>query len=384
MRSLFNPRELFLQIPDELLRPYFEERGLLTGFPWNGFELGDVDPRYDAWLGEPVHLRDPVERELRDVAEFAKRDGEHRLIEAARLRGFDIAEPLGRRDGPVHKALWAYVAHRDVFDLARQFQEVDVLHGRFWLRRTNLVRCAPETSEATCNAIGAAVSAYFKHREGCGALCEVHYLLREEAKHCFIGYPEDHPDTELVYGDDKRLTPSARKGVFRVAFVFDEQSGTLDVHARGGRAVQEELQRIFARIALGVELPPESSPPTLHRVHLLKHRDFVIPLEPEDGVELARVKSLRLDLLGRSRVEFDARDVALGLNVYDDVEQALQGLGIPDSNVEVVHATLQFVFKFVKPRVLRFAVTPHSCELRDGPGHAIARRCIVRAGLACA
>lgn len=380
----FTLRSCFLKVPNELLKSFFERRGELLHFAWDAFALGDTDPAHEEWLKLPVERRDDGERELRGVFEFATPDAVARLVEAGSRRGIDLREPLARRKGLWHQVLWAYLEHREVFEAARALQRIDVLHGRYWMQRLHLPCKTPDTSQRVCDELSAAVSAYYLAREGCGAFCEFHYVPRDTSKHCYVGYPEDHPETDLGYGAGGRLELRGRKGVFRVAFVYDAAEGSLCVNARGGRVVQEELQRIFARVALGEELAPESSPPQIYRVHLFKRRDFAIPLEPADGLELARVKALRLNLLGRSRMLFDARGLALGLNVYDDVEDALRGLRVPDANVEVDHATLQFVFKEMQPRVLPVRLSAHGCDLRDGPAHAVVRRCLRRAGLACA
>ncbi len=379
----FSPPVFFLQVSNELLRTYFARRGELTDFPWRRFTLGNCDPAFEAWCALPEGSREESESELRAVAELGTREGLALLVEQARLRGIDITRDIDRLSGLWHRAFWVFVVHPDVFDAARQLHHVDHLHGRYWRTRGGLVTRLPDESSATRSALGEALSAYFRERQGGGEYCDVHCYHRA-GKHWFLAYPQDVPESVLGY-EEGALRSRSQRPVFEVVYAFDPAAGTLDLHARGDRRMHEDLQKIYSRVVLGADLPPETLPPSPYRIDRLKRRGFPFPVDPADQIQEVRVKALRLRILGGGRLTFDAGPIRQRTDVYDLMERTLDGERLPLSNVDVDVATLQLVFAWAKgPRTLTFNLRADSCNLRDAPEHLVARRCLRRWEFACA
>lgn len=381
MAAQFTPRVFFLQVSNESLKSYFESRDELRDFEWGRYALSATDPLHDAWSLLPERSRQETEAEFRAVSELATREGLGEIVAEAQRRGVDLTSELATNVGPVEKAFRVFLRYRRVFDVARQLVRVDHLSSRYWRRRTDVPRVAPDTSRTARTELGRALSAYYR-REGRGEFCDVHCYLRG-SRHYFVAFPEDVSETLLGY-DGGRLSAKCHKGAFEVVYAFDPEAGALDLNAQGDRNQHADLQRIFARTILNTELPPECGRPAPFRIDRLKRRGFPFPTDPADGVRDVRVKALRLRVLGSAKLTFDAGPWRSNIDVYDVMERSLDGQRLPLSNIDVDAVTLQMVFEFDRRKTLTFDMHEDSCNLRDEPEHVVAKRCLRRWEIACA
>jgi hypothetical protein len=379
----FTSQVFFRRVPNELLKEYFEGRDELRDFEWDRFSLSDSDPLYDAWRAVPEASRDQTECELHAVFDFATREGIARLHEQGRAQGVDLAPELAARGDVFDQAFFVFLRYRRVFDAARQLHRVDHLDGRSWRTRADLPRRDPDVTPAVRDALGEAVAAYFE-KKGAGPHCDVQDYRRGD-KRVLVAYPQDVAEAVLGYERGK-LREKAERPVFQVVFSFDPQAGTLDLHAQGGARVHRDLQQIFSRVVLGEDLPLDPDVAVPYRLSLLRKRGFAFPTEPSDGVREVRVKALRLAVMGRgARIGFDAGPLRERTDVYDLMENSLKSDGLPLSIIDVDDVTMQMVFAHDQgPQILTFGVNQRSCELRDGPDHVVARRCLRRWEIACA
>lgn len=379
----FTAKNVFRLVQNDLLRSFFSGHGELLDYPWERFALAATDPLYEAWRALPERRRDRLFSELRTVGEVGTVDGVRKLADEALSRGIDLAPALRGLHGPWEQALWALLHHREVFDATLEFERADRLHRRYWSERKDLPRRPPDTSPATREALGAAVAALFHELRECGRRCVVRWSLRGGRRHYFVAFPEDAAAIVKRY-EGAELVERLDKVPFQVVFDYDAEEGTLKVHAKGDRRLHTDLERVFMRVTLGTELPPEERVPMRYRLYLLARREFAIPTAPDDGIEDVRVKELGVRLFGVGRMGFDAESHRSRQNVHDLLEPALRGHGVPLSNIDVERATLQLVFGGPRPEVVPVHMTPRSCRLREGPRRDVAARCIEASGLACA
>lgn len=378
----FTPRVFFLQVPNELLKSYFESRDELRGFAWERFSLADEDPLHEAWSELPERSREETDGELRAVHEMAARDGWTLIEDEAREQGLDLAAELDPREDLLIRAFRVFLKYRRVFDVARQLRHVDRLNGRYWRRRVGVPATLPDVSPEARRDLGGALSAYYRP-EGRGGFCDVH-AYRRGARTCYVAYPEDTAETVLGY-ESGRLAAKRHKFAFEVVYVLDPAAGTLDLHARGDKEVHADLQQIFARTVLKTDLPPESGVAVPFRLDHLKRRGVAFPTEQNDLVRHVRLKALRLAVLGGGRLIFDAGPMRDGIDVHDLMERSLGGQRLPLANVNVAAATMQMVFAWPDgQRTLTFDVRPDRCTLHDAPEELVARKYLRRWEIACA
>ncbi len=297
----YTPKTFFRLVPKDLLRRYFADRNELTDFPWDEAEDGgDVAPLFEAWQELPPAERAETESAFRAVWDLSSADGARILIEEGEFHQLDLATALDALDGFQHKALWVYVEHQRVFRVAHDINHADKLHRRYWRTRKDMPLKEPDDSTAMLEALGMAISAFYRE-QGRGYDCRVECYLRGGRRHYYFAYPSDYTDTFVGYDGSGRFVRRAQKPAFEVVFVYDPIDGTLDLFAQGGKKVGRQLQEIFGRVILGEELGPENRVVTPFELHGLKSRDFAFPTDPADGIIEVRVKALRLAILGGSR-----------------------------------------------------------------------------------
>src|SRR5262249_11250286 len=157
----------------------------------------EVNLIYEAWQRLPEPQRVEVERTFRVIDEMACEAGVKALVEEGQFQGVDLAGELEALKGHHSKAMWAYLRHQEVFDLASLFNYVESLSTRYWLHVIQLPRKAPDVSPESICKLQNALSYYFKHREGRGQRCTVEPYLRGESLHYFFAYPDDYAETYI-------------------------------------------------------------------------------------------------------------------------------------------------------------------------------------------
>jgi hypothetical protein len=105
--------------------------------------------------------------------------------------------------------------------------------------------------------LGQAISKYYWDTQGRGEHCQVEVYLRREKIHYFFPYPADYADTVIIYDDLGDLQRQLQQAAFEVIFAYNESSGTLDLFVQGDKNLRRDIEEIFARLILKVELPTE-------------------------------------------------------------------------------------------------------------------------------
>jgi hypothetical protein len=98
----------------------------------------------------------------------------------------------------------------------------------------------------------------------------------------------------MVFNDDGELESLDLPTAFTDLFVYEPDTGALEMIASGGSKSQQQLRRVFYRTMCRLEVEdadPES--PEYRLDHLLKP-DFVFRLEPADRIESVTVPQILL------------------------------------------------------------------------------------------
>jgi hypothetical protein len=218
--------------------------------------------------------------------------------------------------------------------------------------------------------LGRNISSYYLARQGRGERCKVEYRRTSGGIDTFFAYPADYADEIVGYDDDGDLARSPWNPAFEVVFRYDGGAGTLDLYAEGGKKVREDLAEIFARVALHAERQPMLWEQPPFDLDVLKNRDLAFPTLPADEIELVRVTGLRVRVHqrpgGKIGLDIDGSDP--GTTVYSLLDATLDEKKVSLSNLTVLEATLQAVFR--KPgsrsRAINFRITSGShCDLGD-------------------
>src|SRR4051812_165873 len=90
----YSPRAFLRQVPNQLLKQFFERRGHYRDLLWYLFRETEVELIYDAWQALPGPEREEVERTFRGVHELASQAGIKALVEEGPFHGVDLAAQL--------------------------------------------------------------------------------------------------------------------------------------------------------------------------------------------------------------------------------------------------------------------------------------------------
>ena len=385
MATQYSPKQFIRQVPNVLLKAFFDRRQELADVEWDELGEMDADPVFEAWQALPETNRNDVERWFRAIADLATAEGQQTLIEEGQFHGVDLTVPLGQLKGLHEKAFWVHLNHERIFTSAGRLNRADHLNGRYWRRRA-LPAKKPDVSHPTRKLLEDAISEYYRKHQGRGEHCKVEVYLRREKIHYLFAYPADYADTVIIYTDSGSLERQLQKAAFEVIFAYNEVTGTLDLFVQGDKKIRRDMEEIFARLILKEELPEEDPEENPFELNGLRSRDFDFPTDPEDGVQEVRVKSLRLSLVGpgfgRITLESDAR-TRRG-DIYDLMDKALNHNRLSVETVNVTLATMQVTFATSgRPKPITFQISyPDSCNLKDKPEHLKIKDYLKRWGIA--
>ena len=75
-QSTYSPKSFLRQAPNELLKRYFQERGLLLDVDFDALEdETDIERVYEAWQALPREQLEEVERDFREIDEAIEKHG---------------------------------------------------------------------------------------------------------------------------------------------------------------------------------------------------------------------------------------------------------------------------------------------------------------------
>jgi hypothetical protein len=367
--SQFNPKRVLRHVSRPLLKEFFERQGQPLAVGWDQPPERLVEEIFSEWQNLPDTPRKEIEILLQDTHEMATEDGVKIIVEVAQYDGLELADDLNELESRYDMAVWTLLNHRGVWDNALRFAQADGLAtGRYWDKRGELPKVVPNVSPTALGELEAAVSSFFRQREGRGHRCRVEHLLRRNRQDYFFVYLSDYADVYLSLDDHNNLVRAPERRVFEVVFAYDREQGTLEMYARGGRKVVEPLQRAFCRVVLGQDVRLSGDGPAAYQLDKLMD-DNGFPTDPEDGILEVSVRSLRLSVVGqqRGRITLEADPEKGRRHIYNMIENYLNKSRLHRSILHVTRATLHFRLSGNgHGRSLTFAVGfPNSCNLKS-------------------
>jgi hypothetical protein len=385
MATHYSPKQFLRQVPNPLIKVFFDRRGELADLKWDGLEEMDVDPIFEAWQELPETSRNDVERWFRAIADLATTEGLQALVEEGQFHGVDLTAPLGKLKGLHEKAFWVYLNQERIFTSAGRLNRADHLNGRYWKRRLLLAK-TPDISHPTRKALAEAISQYYREEQGRGEHCTVEVYLRREKLHYFFAYPADYADTVIIYTDTGSFKRQLQKAAFEVIFAYNESSGALDLFIQGDKKIRREMEVLFSRLILEEELSAEEPDESPFDLNGLRCRDFDFPTDPEDRIQEVRVKALRLSLVGPGfgRISFESDARTRRGDIYELMDKALNHQRLNSETVNVTQATMQVTFSTSgRPKTITFQISyPDGCNLKDKPEHLKIKEYLKRWGIA--
>jgi hypothetical protein len=364
----YNPRTVFRQTSNHLLREFFESKGHRIDVDWDELGNTQIQGVYKAFLAFNDTDRQNLEIDLHNIHTVAQsEDGLRILIENAAFMGFDIAAELDAIDSRYDKAMTVLLRYAQVWDKAVTLVHAGSLSRRCWYRRNTLPKQAPDTSEVALDMLSEDISAFYWQAQGRGQRCQIDHIQRNEHQDYFFVYLSDHANTDLTWDDAGQLRRVRRRCAFEVVFVFDRSSGVMDVFAHGGRKVIEPLQQIFAKAIIDFDLAPEDRQDPFW-VEDLKDRSLQLVTDPQDGITQVAVRMLRMHPLGnkKNKLIIKLPSDATPEEIYDWLDEKLNTTNLPISVLRVERATIAMKLEgYGRKKFLTFDIGPKSCTLKS-------------------
>ena len=364
----YNPRTVFRQTSNSLLREFFETKGHQIDVAWEQLRETQIDDVYDSFLALPDATRRSLETYLYDIHAVAQsEDGPRILFEKAAFSGLDIAEELNQYDSRYDKAMVTLLRYPPVWEAATTLIHVENLARRYWYRRGDLPKQPPDSCEVAIDTLKRNVSAFFWQAQGRGQLCRIDHIQRNDSLDYFFVYLSDYAGTDLTWDDKGQWQRVCRRHAFEVVFVFDRSVGVLDVFAQGGNKIVRPLQEIFAESILDVVLEPEDDA-VPYSVDKLKYPSFKFVTDPEDGIIQVAVRMLKMSPRGNPKKKIMVKLPVDGKpeDIYVSLENDLNGENLPLSLLVVERATISMKLDgYGRKKTLTFDIGPNSCTLKS-------------------
>ncbi len=393
MAHHYSPRAFLRQAPNDLLAQYFQRQGVsLDGVRLD--EETEIAELWKAWEALDAGMRSAIDADFQAMDALADECGVQALLEEGRSFHAEDLEPIFTdMAGFYDKVFWAFLERPRIFQVASQFRRADQLPGRYWHKRQdNLPGTPPRDGEAACYELADALGTYFQLSQGRGRSCEVE-VYRRDARYYYFCFSEDYGRTQMEF-EAGRLARRAHRPAFEVVFVY-LPGGALDTHFAGPKKVRRELEEIFGRVILEVELPDIGKDERVYNLNALKdpHFDFVFP--SASGLVDVRVKELRLTILGDEfrRLSVEADPSTRRESVYELLSYLLETSSptagpqkrIPLSLCNVTRVGLRAYFTdptSQKTSTRTFHVSyPNACDLKQEGKDLVLRDMLASSGL---
>lgn len=383
MAKPFDPRKILKRISNSLLHPFFDLHGGLADVPWDDLRETQIEPVYAAWQNMPEDMRRHVQVILHDINELADERGMKVLVEELQRStpvNFDEFEALA---GQADRAMWAYLNARTAFTIAAYFARAEALStGRYWVKRNSLPQQVIEVTDALKSTLQEDLSRFHWDRQMRGKCCVVEHYVRSGGSQYFFAYLDDYPDKKLIFDDEGRMVPREDRHAFEHVFVFHPGDGSLEMFARGGKAVYEPLQQIFCKATLGLDVDPADP---LRPAYTLDHMllpNRPMPTDPDDRIASAIITRVRLQPVdaGGDYIELGLDPNRGAHHIDQAISEYLNTHRLTPERVRVKQMSFKLSFAPDAPaRSLSFTVgCPSTCDLKSKPDElrAIGERCL--------
>lgn len=383
-QGTYSQKSFLRQAPNKLLKQYLARHSIGLGITWDNLKEMNIDSIYRAVQEAPESIQREIDADFREIDALADDGGARTLIEEGRdeHHGVNLAPEFDRMSGALEFAFWVFLEHRSVFDVAGRLDYAD---DQKFQKRKGLPNPRPDAPEDGNDRLRRNLSDFFCREQGRGRGCKVEHYVRG-SKHYYFCFLEDYAETRQVF-DEHELVTQRQKPAFEVIFIYDPVARTLETKVRGGKGVREEVERVFGRSILGLDLDPPSDSGIVYELNVLFDRSFEFAICPSDSVERVCLRRLRLKVMGR-----EPRTISLevGAGLHDkaiwDLYDATLGKGeITKDLMTVMQAGISVVFRpDRKGKVRKLFCTvshPDACSLKNDPRDEMVKELLARWGI---
>src|SRR5581483_7113250 len=192
MAREYQPRQFFRQVPNHLLKRYFDGKNMLSEVNFTKLTETKIEPIHEAWLKLPDEARNDMERDFREVHDLATEGGNNAIPDEAQFHGEDLTETFSKLDDFHERAMWTLLERPKYWPGAVDFHRADSVPHSYWRRRKNVPRKPAnyDQNSSEVRQLEQNISGYFHTMQGRGQNCKVECYRRGDLDY-FFAYPED-------------------------------------------------------------------------------------------------------------------------------------------------------------------------------------------------
>ncbi|GHT16719.1 hypothetical protein FACS1894189_1110 [Planctomycetales bacterium] len=364
MARQFSFGTVFRMTEKPFLKSFFETFGAdIELVPWDKLKRNDIDALLKLFDKLPPDKRDEAEVVLRHVHALSCEQGVQALGEAADELHTDESwgEVYLSEKNLYTKAMSAWLTHREIFDHAVRFYEMDSLS--WWRKQIDLPKITPVFDETVKKNLENELEQFFRTKQGRGFVCTAEMFTRSNGTYYFYARPDDYVRDTFVHDKDKHLVRQPMRPTMDIVFVYDSIAGTCNLSAKLSGTIKTAVESVFLRHILNVS-PPETEKQVFD-LSVLLDPNFVPATLPEDNIDVY-INGLKFQLNKKYAIEHTAQGsqsvselVCQSTNEY----QSRKGV-----DVVVKQARFRFVFNNVpgRAKTMTFSISSlDTCDLKN-------------------
>lgn len=374
--SQYSLKSFLRKAPNSLLKRYLAGHRIGLDLQWDSINESKIEPIFEAIEAASDENRAEINADFGDIEAMATDGGVKTIIDEACFHKVNLALEFEKMEGHHERALWTFIEHKRIFEVAFRFNHADSLSDRSWKKTGKLPSKNPHTDEDSKKRLSTALASYFWKAQGRGKYSIIEHYKRNDLLYWFC-YVQDFAQTSIEFDYQGNFDRRKICHAFEIIFTHSPAEHTLETYAHGGKPVVLDLQKIWARIIIDSEIEPEYESGVVYDLHGLIDKDFPLPLDPTGIIEDIRIKKLRLKFTqpGNQRITLEADVSDSKHRIYDLLDDLLD-----QESKDLVQVTLvSFQVKFRDDgrrgqRTLSFNIShPDSCNLKQDPRHLIVK-----------
>jgi hypothetical protein len=394
MNKNYSPKDFFRHVPFSFLKRYFVEKGVLAEIDLTEKTEESLGLLYQAWIDLDDNFKVQMETDFNDIHALSNEAGIKALIDESEYHDENeiLVETFEKNnlDGLEDRAFWAFFERKHLWRGALSFKLADTMPTTHWKRRSEFGNHPLKHDKASITHFEKLLASYFNQIHGMGKDCKVDNLRRlsqGKTLEYFFAYPEDYARRSLEWehiNNAKQLTPQARRRAFQVIFVFCQADDTLEIWYKGGAKVVTELQKIFAKALLGIDLLDQKKIKVEYDLNDFKNANKPLIYSTDSGISSILVNRLRLTIWGsKDKISLESEptidDSKAVYTLFEKLKKEMQGVQF---NVTQVGFIATFAPVNGKVRTQKFSVSfPDSTSLKHTEHDAQLRKVLADSGI---
>ncbi|MBL8810543.1 MAG: hypothetical protein JNM43_10235 [Planctomycetaceae bacterium] len=326
MAQTFDPLRVLRSFSMNLLREFIARHKGTPPSQMASVHRRNSGPLYEAWQSIPDDERARMQIILQKIFTLSQECGLTALMETIRERHPHRIGEFDRFEHRSDQIVWAWLNLPDVFEQAEFLAVAEAaLSGRFWKRSyvdvPDDLQIDGQRIEALQDELRQVYSAQLRGRH-----CHIEHHQRESGVDYFCAYLDNWPDQLMLFRENGQMSPLSGHCAFTNVFSLDRHHGTLEVAARGGRVIHEQLKDSFCRAVLVKPANSSFAETPAYRLDHLLTEGFQLPTASEDRVSSVRLTHIRFAPRCVKNVRYEEIGFAQGTDLIAAEQQLRERL----------------------------------------------------------